>query len=110
MPDQTNETTATVHDPINSTKQSAETAPKKKGLAIASLVCSIIGGWASTVSIPAVICGHMALSKIKKDPHIYAGKGLAIAGLVLGYFGLVLAVVTGIMWGMLKAQLNSMGY
>jgi hypothetical protein len=83
---------------------------KKKGLAIASLVCGIIGGWASTVSIPAVICGHMALRKIKKNPETYTGKGLAISGLVLGYLGLVLAVVTGFMRGMLKGQLNSMGY
>jgi len=51
---------------------------KKKGLAIASLVCGIIGGTFSTASIIAVICGHIALYKIKKDPNIYAGKGIAI--------------------------------
>ena len=53
---------------------------QKKGLAIASLVCGIIGGWASTFSIPAVICGHIALSKIKKDAQSNGGKGMAIAG------------------------------
>ncbi|MFA7054891.1 MAG: DUF4190 domain-containing protein, partial [Kiritimatiellia bacterium] len=41
---------------------------KRRGLAIASLVCAIIGGWASTATIPAVICGHLALSRMKKNP------------------------------------------
>lgn len=81
---------------------------KKKGLAIASLVCGIIGGypWASTASIVAIICGHIALYKIKKDPNTYAGKGLAIAGLILGYLGLVLAIALGIMRGVLKTKLG----
>ncbi|NQV00099.1 MAG: DUF4190 domain-containing protein [Parcubacteria group bacterium] len=82
---------------------------KKKGLAIASLVLGIIGGypWASTASIVAVICGHIALYKIKKDSNAYTGKGFAIAGLILGYLGLVIAIVLGIMRGILK---NELGY
>ena len=79
-------------------KNSAQ-IPKKKGLAIASLICGIIGGYFSTVSIIAVICGHLALNKIKKEPNQYAGKGLAIAGLILGYLGLVIAIVLGILRG-----------
>lgn len=73
------------------------------------MVLSIIGGypWVSTASIIAVICGHIALYKIKKDPNVYAGKGMAIAGLILGYLGLVLAIVLGIMMGVLK---NELGY
>jgi len=80
---------------------------KKKGLAITSLVCGIIGGysWASTASIIAIICGHLALHNIKKDPNTYTGKGLAIAGLILGYLGLVLAVALGIMRGVLRIKL-----
>ena len=81
---------------------------RKKGLAIVSLVCGVIGGypWASTVSIVAVMCGHVALCKIRKDPNTYAGKGLAITGLVLGYLGLVLAIVLGIIRGVLKTKLG----
>jgi len=37
-------------------------------------------------SILAVIFGHVALSQIQKDPSI-RGRGMAIAGLVLGYVG-----------------------
>jgi len=38
------------------------------------------------LAIPAVVCGHMALSNIKKRPQL-GGKGLAIAGLIIGYVG-----------------------
>ena len=44
-------------------------------------------------SILAVIFGHVALSKIRKDPSIQ-GRGMAIAGLVLGWVGVgVLLIV-----------------
>ena len=94
---------------MEETKLQPKPEKKKKGLAIASLVLSIIGGypWASTASIIAVVCGHIALYKIKKDPNVYAGKGIAMAGLILGYLGLVLAIVLGIMRGVLK---NELGY
>jgi hypothetical protein len=50
-------------------------------LAIISLVSAFF------VSLAAVICGHIALSQIKKTGE--KGRGLAIAGLVLGYLGLI---------------------
>ena len=81
---------------------------KRKGLAIASLVCAIIGGWASTATIPAVICGHLALSRMKKNPQAYGGKGIAIAGLILGYLGLGLAMLTGAMRGYTRAMAQLM--
>ncbi|MCK9304426.1 MAG: DUF4190 domain-containing protein [Bacteroidales bacterium] len=83
---------------------------RKTGLALSSLICGILGGWASTLSIPAVICGHMALSRANKEPDVYGGKGMAIAGLVLGYLGLVLAIILGTMRGILRVQLHNMGY
>jgi Domain of unknown function (DUF4190)/DUF1707 SHOCT-like domain len=52
------------------------------GLAIASLVCAIL-----SLSIPAVICGHMARTRIRETGE--GGDGLAIAGLVLGYLGII---------------------
>jgi hypothetical protein len=41
--------------------------------------------------IPAVICGHLALRKIQKDVSL-RGRGLALAGLIVGYsiFGLTI--------------------
>ncbi len=66
------------------------------GLAIASMVCGIVGYltcyFAALLAIPAVICGHLALSQMRSSPVPMAGKGMAIAGLVLGYVAIALTV------------------
>jgi len=49
-------------------------------------VCSIL------TAIPAVICGHKALSRIDNSGGAVSGKGLAIAGLITGYIGIAFAV------------------
>lgn len=58
-------------------------------LAIWSLVLSLVGfmGFCCggpMLGIAAVICGHLALSKIAANPNL-RGRGLAQAGLILGY-------------------------
>jgi len=68
-------------------------APPTSGLAIASLVCGIVGLVAcmmfpGVVSIAAVICGHLALSRIRNSPVPVAGRGMAVAGLATGYAAL----------------------
>jgi hypothetical protein len=58
------------------------------GLAVAALVCGIVGFFtAGIASIPAVICGHMAWRETSSGTH--SGHGMAIAGLVLGYLQIV---------------------
>ncbi len=42
------------------------------------------------MSIVAIVFGHISLSQIKKSAGRIGGKGLAIAGLVLGYFGIAM--------------------
>ena len=55
------------------------------GLAIASLILSILSLFTVFLTcIPAIICGHIAIQKIKKDPTIKGG-GMALAGLIIGY-------------------------
>lgn len=54
-------------------------------LAIVSFVSAFV------VSLAAVICGHMALSQIKKTGE--KGRGFAIAGLVLGYAGILAGII-----------------
>lgn len=65
--------------------------PAPKGLSIASLCCGIavfLGlGIFILPQIAAVVLGHLALLR---EP---AGRGLAIAGLVLGYLGLALTAI-----------------
>jgi hypothetical protein len=67
-------------------------ASKTEATAIWSFVLSLVGLFclAHLASIPAVICGHVALSKIKKSQLILSGRGLAIAGVIVGYIGICL--------------------
>lgn len=60
-------------------------APKTNVLAIVSLVSAFF------ISLVAVITGHLALSQIKKTGE--GGRGLAIAGLILGYVGIVGGII-----------------
>lgn len=64
---------------------SAPTGPKTNTLAIVSLVLAFF------ISLGAIICGHIALSQIKKTGE--NGRGLAMAGLILGYVGFVLGFI-----------------
>jgi uncharacterized protein DUF4190 len=69
--------------------------PRVAPAAIWSLVLAVLSffcGWLFT-AIPAVICGHIARSKIRKSGGGLDGKGIATAGLVLGYIALVLGVM-----------------
>ena len=63
-------------------------------LALGSIILAIAGlVFCGLTSIPAVILGHMALSRIKREPERYGGQPLAVAGLVVGYFVVVLMVL-----------------
>jgi len=65
--------------------------PTTSPLAIASLVCSLLGFMCCFITaLAGVICGHVALGQIKREPHLYKGRELALAGLILGYIALAL--------------------
>jgi len=59
------------------------------GKAIASLVCGIFTFFLPA-AIAAIILGHISLSDIRNSAGRIGGKGIAIAGLVLGYLGLTI--------------------
>jgi type II secretory pathway pseudopilin PulG len=63
------------------------------GLAIGSLICGLFSLFVLP-GIAAVVMGHVALSKIKQSAGRIGGRGVAIAGLVLGYLGLAFVPVT----------------
>src|SRR5260221_14522519 len=66
-------------------------------LSLLSLVCCgfILG-------IPGVVCGHLALSKLQKEPQSQ-GKGLATAGLVIGYVAIAFWLIYVVFFGGLAA-------
>ncbi len=77
--------------------------PKTNTLAIVSLVSSIAGIVIlyGIGSIAGVITGHLAISQIKRTNE--GGRGLAIAGLIIGYVGVAftafLLIILFAIWG-----------
>ncbi len=70
---------------------------RDSGLAIASLVCGLLG-WSFVPvigSIAAIILGHLAKKEIRDSGGMVGGNGMALAGLILGYT-LVGLVVLGV--------------
>jgi len=73
--------------------------PKNSGLAIWSLVLGILSltcFWL-LAAIPAVICGHVAYSRIKRSGGALSGGGLALGGLITGYLSIALIPVIGLL-------------
>jgi hypothetical protein len=79
-----------------------------KVLSIASLCCGIAAlvgfGFFLLPQIAAVILGHMALAR---EP---GGRGLAIAGLVLGYVGIALTILVIVILGIVFSSARYSGY
>ncbi|KQR53983.1 hypothetical protein ASF88_03845 [Leifsonia sp. Leaf336] len=74
--------------------------PRTNVLAIVSLVSAFF------VSIVAIITGHIALSQIKRTGE--NGRGLALAGLIIGYVSVALGAALIIVW--LVLFLSIMGH
>jgi hypothetical protein len=74
-------------------------------LAIVAFVLSFF------VSIAAVICGHIALGQIKRTGE--AGRGFAIAALIIGYVGIffgiiwLIVVIVGVAAGVSSGSFNT---
>jgi hypothetical protein len=70
-------------------------------LAVVSLILSIVSfvmclGWFA--SVPAVICGHIAMGKIKRDPSSFTGSGVALSGVIVGYVNIGLSLIFGVIY------------
>jgi hypothetical protein len=72
---------------------------KTEQLAVLSLIFSILGvfgfccGFFLMAGIAGIVCGHIALSRIKANPEL-EGHGLAMAGVIIGY----VAVAGWLLW------------
>ena len=82
--------------------------PQASGFAIASLVLGIL--WLYWIgSILALVFGYLARGEIRRDPQRVGGRGMATAGIVLGWVGvatLVLAIV-GMVFYLLPGEKKS---
>ena len=77
--------------------------PRTNSYAIASLVLGIVGMLVG--SILALVFGYRAMREIDESQGAQAGRGLAVAGVVLGWVGLV----AGILWVILLVVFLSHG-
>ena len=66
-------------------------AQRTNGVAIAALVCGIGGMMVPGASIAAIVLGHLGLSSVNRTGE--GGRGMALAGMILGYVITVLGVL-----------------
>jgi len=81
--------------------------PSTDGMAIGALVLGLLSFCLGCLTgIPAIILGMISIKRINADPANKGGKGMAIAGVVLGAILTVLAIIGLIVWGvgMIVAQ------
>lgn len=97
-----------------STENTNRNVAKINGLAVASLVLGIL--WLMWVgSILALVFGYIAKGQIDRSPHTEGGRGLAVAGIVLGWVGVgsLVLMATMLMTGMFTMpdmpMMNRMG-
>ncbi|MGO8871061.1 MAG: DUF4190 domain-containing protein [Acidimicrobiales bacterium] len=67
-------------------------ARRTNGLAIASLVCSFFFWLYGVGAVLAIVFGFIARSQIKRSGDTQQGNGLALAGIIIGFVGIVLMI------------------
>lgn len=85
-------------EPVYSPYQAPVVAPKNNGLAIASLVCSLVGALCcGLASIAGIILGFIARSQIRQSNGMQQGDGMALAGIIVGIVAIALSIIGGIL-------------
>lgn len=88
-------------------------AKQTSGLAIASLICGVIGLLGpflcflpSVLGVGGIVCGHLALGQIKRASDRLNGRGLAIVGLISGYLSIVIVLLCVAFFGFVAVMGN----
>src|SRR5437667_12428615 len=70
-------------------------APRMAPMAIVSVVLAVLSFACLPIFpvIPAIVCGHVAWSKISKSGGALRGNGIAVVGLIVGYLAIPWAVL-----------------
>jgi len=80
----------------------ATSTPTTNGFAVTALILGILGWTMLPVlgSVGAIVFGHMARGQIRRSHGVQDGDGLALAGLILGWVsvGLALLVVAALIF------------
>jgi len=80
--------------------------PRQSRLAWWSLCLGILANMALPIiaSIPCIVCGHLALEAMRRDPALL-GRKSALAGLTLGYVSVAAAILLAGLWMILWPML-----
>ena len=88
--------------------------PQTNSMAIAGLVMGILSVTVGLLCCPylfgllGIIFSLVALSKIKQNPELQSGRGMAIAGLVMSILGLIASIILQIMFGFLHILMQAL--
>ena len=79
----------------NSTNAGNIDVRQVEGFGIAGLAAGVVGLFIAGIplGVVAIVFGAISLSRIKKNPNKYKGKGLAIASLILGLVDVVAMII-----------------
>ena len=96
MEEKTPEAPVSVPEPPVSVPEPPEDTPsrpeKASGMALASLILSLLGFFCTLTAVVGLILGIIELGRIRRGDHSEKGKGMAIAGVILG--ALVVTVIS----------------
>ncbi|HWD51300.1 MAG TPA: DUF4190 domain-containing protein [Acidimicrobiales bacterium] len=67
--------------------------PKNNGLAIAAMVCSFFFWIYGLGAILGIVFGFIARSQIKRSNGTQRGEGMALAGIIIGFAGIVIGII-----------------
>jgi uncharacterized membrane protein len=75
-----------------------QSRPTTSGLAIAALITGL-AFWCFVIpGIVAVVLGYLALEQIDNSNGMKTGRGMALAGIILGWIGIALVGVAVVSW------------
>ena len=80
-------------NPLQNQPVSPQAAILPQGLAVLSMVAGILSllGCSMFAAIPAIVCGHIGVRQADRGEA--SGRGMAMAGLVMGYISLAVTVI-----------------
>jgi uncharacterized protein DUF4190 len=89
----------TIPPPLPPQSSPTATASRTEPLAIFSLVLAILSWFFCLLlgSIPAIVCGHLARSRIRRSNGSLRGMNLTVAALIIAYLEIPFGVLGGIM-------------
>lgn len=83
--------------------------PSNNGLAIASLVCSFFFWIYGLGAVLAIVFGFIARVQIKRSNGMQKGAGMALAGIIIGFAGIVIGIGVAIAVVMVVHRCNGSG-